>query len=83
MNSQSLWDFQKSYYALNTIGDVNLSEFHMNKAIKANPVDINYRALSEIELVKLGQIAALDQKKVKPEDVQKQFMNNDYIQKLR
>ncbi|MCX6702027.1 MAG: tetratricopeptide repeat protein [Candidatus Zambryskibacteria bacterium] len=72
-NSISLWYFQKSSYALNTTGDVSLSEQYMAKAISAVPNDVYYRALSEIEIIKLNQILSQDPKTVKPEDAQKQF----------
>src|SRR3989344_2809651 len=72
-NSQSLWYFQKSSYALNTSNDVAKSEEYMAKAISAVPNDVYFRALSEIELVKLNAILSQDPKKVKPEDAQKQF----------
>ncbi|MEI6843188.1 MAG: tetratricopeptide repeat protein [bacterium] len=72
-NSQSLWYFQKSSYALNTVGDVLLSETYMNKAISAMPYDVYYRALSEIELFKINKIVSQDPKQVKIEDIQKQF----------
>src|SRR6185369_2698474 len=49
-NSQSLWYFQKSSYALNTAGDIGSSESYMLKAINAVPYDVYYRALSEIEI---------------------------------
>lgn len=72
-NSQSLWYFQKSSYALNTVGDAQASEDHMLKAISAVPYDVYYRALSEIELAKLNKIASQDPKKVKLENIKKQF----------
>ena len=49
-NSESLWYFQKSAYALNTTNDPILSESYMTKAISAVPVDVYFRSLSEIEL---------------------------------
>jgi tetratricopeptide (TPR) repeat protein len=72
-NSQSLWYFQKSSYALNTTGDVALSEQYMAKAIAAVPNDVYYRALSEIQIIKLNQVLSQDPKKVKTADIQKQF----------
>ncbi|KND46767.1 MAG: Tfp pilus assembly protein PilF [Parcubacteria bacterium C7867-006] len=72
-NSKSLWYFQKSSYALNTSKDSKISEEYMLKAIKTVPMDIYYRALSEIEIYKLNEVLSQDTKKVKPEDVQKQF----------
>lgn len=72
-NSQSLWYFQKSSYALNTSNDPNLSEDYMTKAITSVPYDVYYRALSEIELVKLNNVLSQDASKVKREDLQKQF----------
>ncbi len=72
-NSQSLWDFQKSSIALNTNKDSKTSEEYMLKAIRAVPYDVYYRALSEIETYKLNEILSQDTKKVKPEDIQKQF----------
>ena len=72
-NSESLWYFQKSSYALNTGNDVNLSEQYMLKAISSVPNDVYYRALSEIEIIKLNQILSQDPKTVKAEDAQKQF----------
>jgi cytochrome c-type biogenesis protein CcmH/NrfG len=72
-NSESLWYFQKSSYALNTVGNVSDSEMYMAKAITAVPYDIYYRALAQIELVKLNQVVSQDQTKVKVEDLQKQF----------
>lgn len=72
-NSESLWFFQRSFYALNTAGDVNLSEQYMAKAIAAVPNDVYYRALSEIQIIKLNQVLSQDPKKIKTEDIQKQF----------
>lgn len=72
-NSQSLWYFQKSSYALNTTGDVALSEQYMAKAISAVPNDVYYRALSEIQIIKLNQVLSQDPKVVKTADIQKQF----------
>ena len=72
-NSQSLWYFQKSSYALNTIGDPDSSETYMKEAISAVPVDVYYRALSEIELVRLNRVVSQDAKKIKPEELQKRF----------
>jgi cytochrome c-type biogenesis protein CcmH/NrfG len=72
-NSQSLWYFQKSSYALNTAGDITGAENYMNKAISAVPYDVYYRALSEIEIFKLNAVLSQDPKQVKPEDAQKQF----------
>lgn len=72
-NSQSLWYFQKSSYALNTTGDIALSEQYMAKAIAAVPNDVYYRALSEIQIIKLNQVLSQDPKKVKTADIQKQF----------
>jgi tetratricopeptide (TPR) repeat protein len=72
-NSESLWYFQKSSNALSTTNDIKLSEEYIGKAISAVPNDVYYRALSEIQIVKLNQILSQDQKKVKPEDIRKQF----------
>ncbi len=72
-NSRSLWYFQKSSYALNTENKTDLSEEYMLKAIELVPYDIYYRALSEIELVKLNTVANQDPKKVKVAEIQKQF----------
>lgn len=72
-NSQSLWYFQKSFYALNTMGDISLSENYMVRAISAVPNDVYYRSLSEIEIVKLNAILSQDVTKIKKEDLQKQF----------
>lgn len=72
-NSKSLWYFQKSSHALNTENKIDLSEEYMLNAIKLVPYDIYYRALSEIELVKLNSILSQDPKKVKIADIQKQF----------
>lgn len=72
-NSASLWYFQKSSYAINTNGDIGTSEDLMLKAIQEVPSDIYFRALSQIELLKLNAVASQDTKKVKVEDIQKQF----------
>ncbi len=72
-NSQSLYYFQKSAYALNNLGDIGASEANMLSAISSVPLDVYYRALSEIETVKLKAILSQDPAKVKPEDAQKQF----------
>lgn len=72
-NSQSLYYFQKSAYALNTSGDIGASETNMLSAISAVPLDVYYRALSEIEVIKINAILSQDPAKVKPEDAQKQF----------
>lgn len=72
-NSQSLWYFQKSSYALNTSNNSKLSEEYMLKSILAVPNDIYYRSLSEIQIFKLNEILSQDPKTVKQEDIQKQF----------
>ncbi len=72
-NSQSLWYFQKAFHSLNTVGNVTESAVYLNKAIKSSPFDIYYRALSEVELIKISAIISQDSKKVKIEDIQKQF----------
>ncbi len=71
-NSQSLWYFQKSSYALNNSKDVAGSVALMQKAIDAVKYDTYYRALSEIQTVKLAGIVAQDPKKVTQEALQKQ-----------
>lgn len=73
-NSESVWYFQKSSYALNTQGDVTAAETYMKKAIASVPTDIYYRSLAQIELVKLSAILSQDTTKVKTEEIQKQFM---------
>jgi tetratricopeptide (TPR) repeat protein len=60
-NSQSLWYFQKSSYALNTQKDVTASEGFMNNAISAMPYDVYYRSLAEIEISKIQAIVAQGQ----------------------
>ena len=72
-NSQSLLYFQKSSYALNIGKDITASESYMIKAISAVPLDVYYRALSEIEIIKMNAILSQDPKKVKPEEAQKEF----------
>ena len=72
-NFQSFWYFQKSSYALNTIGNADESAGYMNKAIASVPYDIYYRALSEVELVRLNKVASQDPKTIKLEEIQKQF----------
>jgi cytochrome c-type biogenesis protein CcmH/NrfG len=57
-NSQSLWYFQKSYYALKTQNDATAAEGFMNKAIAAMPYDVYYRSLAEIEIAKIQAIVA-------------------------
>lgn len=73
--SKSLWYFQKSSYAIGTEGNINASELHMLRAIETVPMDIYYRALAEIEVLKLNAIASQDTTKVKIEDIQTQFRN--------
>ncbi len=72
-NSQSLWYFQKSSYALNHDGDITSSEQYMLKAIEAVPNDLYFRSLSQIEIAKLGEIVKQDPNKVKTEVIQQQF----------
>lgn len=72
-NSESLWYFQKSSYAINTTKDITLSEEYMIKAIGSVPNDVYYRALAEIELIKLNAILSQDPNSVKREVVQQQF----------
>jgi cytochrome c-type biogenesis protein CcmH/NrfG len=55
-NSQSLWYFQKSSYALNTQKDAVASEGFMNQAILAMPYDVYYRSLAEIEISRIQTI---------------------------
>lgn len=71
-NSESLWYFQKSTYAINTLGDVDKAESLMASAIKTVDNDIYYRALSEIQLIKLNSILSQDQSKVSKETIQSQ-----------
>ncbi|MFA7216956.1 MAG: tetratricopeptide repeat protein [Candidatus Paceibacterota bacterium] len=71
-NSESLWYFQKSTYAINTEGDVDKAESLMASAIKTVNNDIYYRALSEIQLIKLNTILSQDQSKVSKEIIQSQ-----------
>ena len=72
-NSKSLWYFQKSFYALNTTGNISMSEDYMLKAIAAVPNDVYFRALSEIEIIKLNALLSQDPTSVKKEDLQNQF----------
>ncbi|MSU45140.1 MAG: tetratricopeptide repeat protein [Candidatus Zambryskibacteria bacterium] len=72
-NSKSLFYFQKSAYAINSLKDIAKSEEQIIKAIDTVPADIYYRALSEIEVIKLNQLLATDPKTVKQEEIQKQF----------
>lgn len=72
-NSKSLFYFQKSAYAMNSLKDTAKSEEQIIKAIETVPADIYYRALSEIEVIKLNQLLATDPKTVKQEEIQKQF----------
>ncbi len=72
-NSQSLRYYQKSLYSLNTLKNISESEDYMVKAIASVGSDVYYRALSEIEIIKLNAILSQDSTKVKIEDIQKQF----------
>lgn len=71
-NSESLWYFQKSSYALNTSSDIASSEIFMKKAIATVPYDVYYRSLSEIEILKLNSTLSQDQNKVSKEEIVKQ-----------
>jgi len=72
-NSQSLWYFQKSSYALNTSGDIVSAENYMNQAIAAVPYDVYYRSLAQIEVAKMNAILNQDQSKVSQDTIQKEF----------
>jgi len=72
-NSTSLWYFQKGSYELNTNNDIDKGEQYVKKAIEAVPLDVYYRALSEIGIIKINQILSADPKTLKPEEAQKQF----------
>lgn len=72
-NYRSLWFFQKSSYALNTSKDSKSAKEYMQKAISTAPMDVYYRALSEIELYRLNEVISQDPKKVRIEDFQQQF----------
>jgi cytochrome c-type biogenesis protein CcmH/NrfG len=72
-NSESLWYFQKSSYALNTQNDAVAAEGFMNKAISAMPYDVYYRSLAEIEISKIQAISAQDTTKVAAADIQKEL----------
>jgi tetratricopeptide (TPR) repeat protein len=72
-NSASLWYFQKSSYALSQDGDITASEQDMLNAIAFVKGDVYFRALAQIELLKLNAIAQQDTSKVKPADIQQQF----------
>lgn len=72
-NTKSLWYFQKSSLALNIEKNNNLSEEYILKAISLVPHDVYYRALSEIELVKLESIVSQDVNVIKPEVIEQQF----------
>ncbi len=71
-NSEALWYFQKSSYALNTSGDILSSESLMKQAIATVSYDTYYRALAQIEIAKLGKIEAQDPKTVAQTDLQKE-----------
>lgn len=71
-NSKSLWYFQKSTYALNVDGDLDKAEGLMVSALKTVDNDVYYRALSEIQLVKLNAVVSQDQDKVSKETIQSQ-----------
>src|SRR3989344_1075253 len=72
-NSQSLYYFQKSSYTLNTLDDVNDSEIYMIQAIDSVPNDVYYRALSEIEIIRLNKLLSQDPKTINQADAQKRF----------
>jgi cytochrome c-type biogenesis protein CcmH/NrfG len=72
-NSKSLWYFQESSHALNTENNTVKAEELMNKAISAVPYDVYYRALAEIELVKLKAISSQDSTKTNKDATQKQI----------
>jgi tetratricopeptide (TPR) repeat protein len=72
-NSKSLWFFQKSSFSLNTLGDLDLSEKYMKLAIATLPNDVYFRALSQIELLRINKILAQDSSKVNIQEAQKQF----------
>ncbi len=72
-NSKSLWYFQKSSYALNTDKNITTSENYMVQALNTVPNDVYFRALSQIEILKLNAILSQDIKQIKPEEIQKQF----------
>lgn len=74
-NSKSLWYFQKSAYALNTERNISESERYMVRAIETVPLDIYYRAMTEVAIIKINAILSQDPKNVKIEDVQTQFQN--------
>jgi tetratricopeptide (TPR) repeat protein len=72
-NSVSVWYFQKSFYELNSLNNAELSEKYVKQAIEAVPMDVYYRALSELGIIKMNIIASTDPKNTKTEDLQKQF----------
>jgi tetratricopeptide (TPR) repeat protein len=57
-NSVGLWYYQRSYFAINNDKNADLSEKYINIAINNVPVDVYYRALSEIELVRLTNLVS-------------------------
>lgn len=74
-NSKSLWYFQKSFYALNTLGDADSSERYMLKAISLIPFDLYFRSLSEIEMIKMSKIVTQNQNKIDKKEIKEQFDN--------
>ncbi len=72
-NFKSIWYFDKGLQTINTSSDIVKGEEYMVKAIEVVPLDIYYRVMSEIGVLKLSNILNTTDKNIKPEDLQKQF----------
>jgi len=72
-SAKSLWYFDKGLQTINTSTNIALGEEYMNKAIAYVPLDIYYRIMSEIGVIKMSNLLNTTDKNIKPEDIQKQF----------
>ena len=72
-NSNSLWYFQQANYAVNTEGDLEKAEVNIVNAIEQVSYDVYFRALSEIQSIKLRSIISQTGENVTQEELSSQI----------
>jgi tetratricopeptide (TPR) repeat protein len=67
------YNFQKALLAFNRDGDVDTAEQYLTKATDLDQNDLYYRAMTEIDLIKMDAILKKDPKTITQDDARKQF----------
>ncbi len=65
--------FQKGLVTVNTVGDFEKAERYIEKAISIDPTDAEYRALTQIDMVRIQRVLANTDPAVSPESARADF----------